>query len=68
MSLAIVVPSRAPPLETMTFEFHHVWPYLVADDADANAAFAEFSHRAALEPLPMTEPDKGSVVGILKKP
>jgi hypothetical protein len=52
----------------MTFEFHHVWPYLVADDADANAAFAEFSHRAALEPLPMTEPDKGSVVGILKKP
>jgi predicted O-methyltransferase YrrM len=59
--------------ETMTFEFHHVWPYLVtdgvlvADDADANAAFVAFSQRAALEPLLMTEPDKGSVVGVLKK-
>jgi hypothetical protein len=60
--------------ETMTFEFHHVWPYLVtdgvlvADDADANAAYVEFADRAALEPLSMTEPDKGSVVGVLKKP
>ena len=59
--------------ETMTFEFHHVWPYLVsgavlvADDADANTAFVEFAQRAALEPLAMTEPDKGSVVGVLRK-
>jgi hypothetical protein len=59
--------------ETMTFEFHHVWPYLVndgvlvADDADANGAFVEFSQRTALEPLLMTEADKGSMVGVVKK-
>jgi hypothetical protein len=59
--------------ETMTFEFHHVWPYLVndgvllSDDADASPAFVEFFQRTALEPLVMTEPDKGSVVGLLKK-
>lgn len=59
--------------ETMTFEFHHVWPYLaddgilVADDADANAAFVDFSHRAGLEPTLLTEPEKGSVVGLATK-
>jgi Methyltransferase domain len=59
--------------ETMTFEFHHVWPYLtdggvlVADDADANASFVDFSRRVGRDPLLMTEPDKGSVVGLLTK-
>ncbi|MEO3761509.1 class I SAM-dependent methyltransferase [Mycobacterium sp. B14F4] len=59
--------------ETMTFEFHHVWPYLkddgvlVADDADANPAFVEFCQRAGLEALPLIEVDKGSVVGVVNK-
>lgn len=59
--------------ETMTFEFHHVWPYLadsgvlVADDADANVAFVDFCRRAALEPLALIEAEKGSVVGVVNK-
>lgn len=59
--------------ETVTFELHHVWPYLVkngvlvADDADASRAFVEFFRRTELEPVLLTEPNKGSVVGLLRK-
>jgi hypothetical protein len=58
--------------ETMTFEFHHVWPYfakngvLVADDVNVNSAFLDFSRRVGREPMFMTEPEKSSAVGLLQ--
>jgi len=58
--------------ETMTFEFHQVWPYLakngvlIADDVNENSAFLNFSRRVGREPLIMTEPEKSSAVGLLQ--
>jgi hypothetical protein len=55
----------------MTFEFHHVWPYLgkdsilVADDVDGNTAFVDFARRIDRQPLLVEEKQKGSVVGVL---
>jgi predicted O-methyltransferase YrrM len=58
--------------ETMTFEFHHVWPYLakkgalVSDDVQSNSAFVDFARRIGRQPLLMTEAEKGTVIGLLK--
>jgi hypothetical protein len=58
--------------ETMTFEFHYAWPYLtqkgvlVVDNAESNSVFMDFANRVDHVPLLMTEPDKGTVIGLLK--
>lgn len=58
--------------ETMTFEFHHAWPYLakngvlVSDDVQSNTAFVDFARRIDREPLLMTEAEKGTALGLLK--
>jgi predicted O-methyltransferase YrrM len=58
--------------ETMTFEFHHVWPYLVkngvlvSDDVQSNAAFADFASRIDRQPLLMTDAGKATAIGLLK--
>lgn len=58
--------------ETMTLEFHHVWPYLakngvlVSDDVQSNTAFVDFARRIDRQPLLMTEAEKGTAIGLLK--
>lgn len=57
--------------ETMTWEFHHVWPYLksgdviVADDANVNQAFVKFANRVGRTPLLVAEQEKDAAVGLV---
>ncbi|MEB4210078.1 class I SAM-dependent methyltransferase [Mycobacterium sp. 94-17] len=58
--------------ETMTMEFHHVWPYLtkngvlVCDDMQSNTAFIDFARRIDRRPLLMAEAEKGTAIGLIK--
>lgn len=61
--------------ETMTLEFHQVWPYLqasnaggvlVADDASANQAFVNFARRVGHTSLLVGEEDKETAVGLVR--